>query len=175
VSNQTALLVLDAQVNMFAPEAPVYAGDVLLQRLAALIDRARAQQVPVVYIQNNGGEGDPDQPGTPGWQIHPAVAPRPGDIVLQKGTPDAFHDTPLQILLAAQRIRRLVIAGLQTDYCIDATCRQAEEMGYDVTLAADAHSTYDSGSCSAAEIIAAHNEALARLVHVKEAGAITYV
>ena len=171
---RTALLILDAQVNMFAPETQVFGGDVLLQRLSILLARARARQVPVIYIQNNGGEGDPDEPGTPGWQIHPALAPQSGEIVLQKGTPDAFYATPLQATLAANHVRRLVIAGMQTDYCIAATCRQAEEMGYDVTLVADAHSTYDSRKATAAEIIAAHNETLARVIQVQAADAVTY-
>jgi nicotinamidase-related amidase len=173
--SRTALLILDAQANMFAPETQVFGGDVLLQRLATLIARARVQGAPIIYIQHNGAAGDPDEPGTPGWQIHPVLAPQPGDVVLQKATPDAFDATPLQATLAAHRVRHLVIAGMQTDYCIAATCRRAEEMGYDVTLVADAHSTYDSRKATAAEIIAAHNETLGRLIQVQAADAVTYV
>lgn len=175
MNSRTALLILDAQVNMFAPETCVFAGDAVLQRLAGLIERAHAQHVLVVYVQHNGGEGDPDQLDTSGWQIHPAIAPQGDDIVLQKSTPNAFHATGLQAALDAHRIRRLVIAGMQTDYCIEATCRQAEELGYDVILVADAHSTYDSGRRTAAEIVAAYNELLSRLICVQNADAVTYV
>jgi nicotinamidase-related amidase len=127
-----------------------------------------------IYVQNNGSEGEPDMPGTPGWQIHPAVTPETGDIVIQKRTPDSFHETNLQSELEARQIRRLIIAGMQTDMCIDATSRRAHELGYDVTLVKDAHSTFDGGGRTAAQIIAQYNDALRAVVKVEEASNITF-
>ena len=66
-------------------------------------------------------------------------------------------------MLQARGIDRLVICGLQTDYCVNATVRQAHALGYDVVLAADAHSTVDNGSMAAEQIIANHNNRLGRL------------
>ena len=76
---------------------------------------------------------------------------------------DSFYQTNLQKLLPKEDFERLVICGLQTDYCVNATVRQALKLGYDVVLAADAHSTVDNGNLTAEDIIAEHNKDLAHL------------
>src|SRR5258707_4619301 len=144
----TALLILDAQVNMF--DAALFDGAALLERLRTLIDRAHAAGIPVVYVQNSGGPGDPDEPGTAGWALHPALPIEPADLVIEKRVPDAFDGTSLQQELAARGIRMLVIAGMQTELCIDATCRRAAARRYDVAPVADRHSTLHCSSVSAA-------------------------
>jgi nicotinamidase-related amidase len=174
MSNNTALLIIDAQVNMFAEGSSVFEGEKLLHAISRLIAQARTARLPIVYVQNNGSEGDPDMPGTPGWQIHPAVTPEKGDIVIQKHTPDSFHETNLQSELEARHIRQLIIAGMQTEMCIDATCRRAHELGYDVTLVKDAHSTFDDDELTASQIIAQYNDALRAMVKVEEASNITF-
>ncbi len=168
MTTDTALLIIDAQVNMFEEGCSVFEGSELLSSLIHLVVRARAADMLVVYVQNNGGEGDPDMPGTPGWQIHPALSPWPGEVVIQKRTPDSFHETDLQSELESCQIRRLIIAGMQTEMCIDATCQRAHALGYDVTLVKDAHSTFDGGGLTAAQIIAQYNEALRAVVKVEE-------
>jgi nicotinamidase-related amidase len=174
VTQNTALLVIDAQVNMFAEGRSVFEGDKILQRIGGLIAKARARHVPIIYIQNNGTEIDPDFPGTPGWEIHPAVAPGADDIVIQKWAPDSFRETTLQSTLDLLNIRKLVIAGMQTEFCVDATCRRACALGYDVTLVKDAHSTYDGEGLTAPQIIAQHNEALGAMARLEEASSITF-
>ena len=82
---------------------------------------------------------------------------------MRKTTPDSFYKTHLQKLLPVQDFERLVICGLQTDYCINTTVRQALTLGYDVVLAGDAHSTVDNGNQTAEDIIAEHNKDLAKL------------
>lgn len=166
--HDTALLIIDAQVNMFSEGGSVFEGKKLLDTISRLIARARAAHLPIVYVQNNGGEGDPDMPGTLGWQIHPALAPEQGDIVIQKHTPDSFHETNLQSELEARQIRRLIVVGMQTEMCIDANCRRAHELGYDVTLVKDAHSTFDGAGLTASQIIAQHNDALRAVVKVQD-------
>jgi len=172
MSNDTALLVIDAQVNMFSEGGSVYEGEKLLGTISRLIARARTAHLPIVYVQNNGGEGDPDMPGTPGWQIHPAVTPEQGDVVIQKHTPDSFQGTNLSGELEARQIHRLIIVGMQTEMCIDATCRRAHELGYDVTLVKDAHSTFDGAGLAASQIIAQCNDALRAVVKVEESSHI---
>ncbi len=168
----TALLILDAQVNMF--DAALFDGAALLERLRTLIDRAHAAGIPVVYVQNSGGPGDPDEPGTAGWALHPALPIEPADLVIEKRVPDAFDGTSLQQELAARGIRMLVIAGMQTELCIDATCRRAAALGYDVTLVADGHSTFDGSSLSAADIIARQNAQLGALATLQQARDVTF-
>jgi nicotinamidase-related amidase len=170
----TALLIIDAQVNMFMDGSSVFEGDKLLNIINRLIARARAAHMLIVFVQNNGNEGDPDIPDTPGWQIHPAVMPEKGDVVIQKHAPDSFYETNLQSLLDAQYIHQLIIAGMQTEMCIDATCRQAIKLGYNVTLVKDAHSTFDTDERTAAQIIAQYNDALLGVVKVEESTKILF-
>lgn len=170
----TALLIVDAQVNMFDETFGLYRATEILDNIGILIERARRANAPIVYIQNCGGPGDPDQPGTPGWEIHPAFTPRAGDGVVQKHTPDAFCETELQRQLDARGIRQLVVAGMQTEMCIDATCRRAADLGYEVTLVEDAHSTFDSETLSAPQLVAHHNDTLRSVARLRPTNDIRF-
>ena len=158
--SDVALLIIDMQLGNFLEPNPVYHGDELLLKVESLIIKARSAQIPIIYIQHKGGRGDPDEYGTKGWAIHPSIKPDQGDIVIQKETPDAFHDTNLHHELESRGIKKLVISGLQTEYCIDTTCRHAFSLGYDAILVEDAHSTWDSQSFTAQQIIQHHNDVL---------------
>lgn len=80
--------------------------------------------------------------------------------MVQKPHPDAFQDTSLQQELASRGIQHLIISGIQTEYCIDTTCRRAYSPGYAVTLVEDAHSTWDTDQLTARQIIDHHNSVL---------------
>jgi len=153
----TALLIIDVQLGMFEENDPVYAGEILLQTIQSLIDRAHQNQTPIIYVQHIGSEGHPLEPSAPGWPIHPAIQPAVGEPVVHKKHPDSFQDTKLQALLKANNIQRLIVAGIQTDYCVDTTCRRAYSLGYEVVLVEDGHSTWDAGGLTAEQIIAHHN------------------
>ena len=77
--------------------------------------------------------------------------------MVQKPTPDSFHETNLHHQLGLRGIKKLIIGGLQTEYCIDTTCRRAVSLGYYVILVQDAHSTWDSPYFTAQQIIEHHN------------------
>jgi nicotinamidase-related amidase len=158
--SDVALLVIDVQMFGFGDDSPVYVGESFLANICDLIARAQAAGVPVVYVQHCGAVGEIGEPGTPAWEIHPAIAPAEGEPVVQKRHPDAFQETALQAELASRGIKRLVIAGMQTEYCVDTTCRRAYSLGYDVTLVSDAHSTWDTEHLTAPQIIAHHNATL---------------
>lgn len=172
----TALLILDAQRNMFDPET-VYQADSLLSRVEALIHRARAAGAPVIFARHNGDPGEANAPHSTGWEFHPRLAPLPSEAIVDKHTPDAFYQTELAGLLAGQAIRRLVISGLLTELGVDTTCRRARSLEYDVTLVADGHSTatYErSGSLTAEQIIAHHNRVLQAFADVRPAAEVTF-
>lgn len=159
-NNDTAVLILDMQMNMFADGDSVYKAKEVLQNIRLLLAKAREAQIPVIYLQNNGGEGEPDEPQTPGWHIHQAIAPAEHDVVIQKNRPNAFYKTNLQQVLDDRKIKKLIIAGLQTEMCIDTTCRQASALEYDVILVEDAHTTYDTEILTASQVIEHHNDIL---------------
>ncbi len=161
MAKDTALLVIDVQKGMFLEEEPVYRGHELLETLNGLIGRARAAGTPVIYVRHNGSRIEhPLHPDNPGWPIHPAIAPADGELIVDKREPDSFYETTLQQELEARGIKKLVIAGIQTDLCVDTTCRRAYSLDYQITLVSDAHSTWGSGDLSAAQIVAHHNKML---------------
>lgn len=153
----TALIVIDVQAGMFVETDPVYAGDRLLERIQNLISRARSSKFSVIYVQHNEGTGEPLETNTSGWYIHPSISPLPEDLIIQKFTPDSFHETTLHDELTRRDIRKVVIAGIQTDVCVAATSRRAHELGYDVIIVGDAHSTWSQGDLTAQEIIDQYN------------------
>jgi nicotinamidase-related amidase len=156
----TALLVIDLQVGNFTCDPPIWNGEALLETVSRLIDRARERGAAVIFIQNDGPTGGVDDPSTPGWEIHPRIAPQPEDLTLSKSSPDAFLDTGLEEELAELGIERLVICGLQTEFCVDTTTRRAYGLGYEVILVSDGHSTWDGEILNASQIIAHHNSVL---------------
>ncbi|MFM9844873.1 MAG: cysteine hydrolase family protein [Dongiaceae bacterium] len=176
MTSKTALLIVDLQVAMFESESepPIHDAHGLLQRAGGLIARARNAGVPVIYVRHDGGPGDPLEAGRPGWDIHPVLEPAADEVIVEKRAPDSFFETELGELLAERGIERLVIAGAQTDYCIDATCRRAAALGYDTLLVADTHSTWGSGGKTAEQIIAAYNAELGGIVRLVQSGGVEF-
>lgn len=172
----TGLLVIDLQRGMFMDATKPHDGERVLSRAAALLARARKRGAPIRHVQHDGGPGDPllGKPGF-GWEIHPDVAPRPDEPVIGKTRCSAFPGTDLDAQLKGLGIMRLVIAGMQTEYCIDTNCRAAADFGYKVILAKDAHTTFDNPVLSAAQIIAHHNRTLdGSFVELAAAGDIEF-
>lgn len=153
---ETALVVIDVQVGIVAS---AYDAAGVMERIRSLQDRARAAGVPVVHVQH-AEPGSPLERGKSTWEIHPTVAPVAGEPVVHKMHCDSFHETEMQQVLGRLGARHLIIAGCQTDYCIDTSCRRAVTLGYNVTLVADAHSTEGNGVLTGEQIIAHHNRTL---------------
>ncbi len=156
----TALVIIDMQMGMFTDMVAPWRGEEVLARCAGLLARARAAGVPVFHVQHDGPEGDPLHRGTAGFPHHPDVAPKPGEPVIVKKNISAFHGTDFNDQLRRKGIERLVVAGMQTDYCIDTACRAAKGLGFAVVLADDAHTTFDSKVLPAERIVAHHNATL---------------
>ncbi|WP_088066672.1 cysteine hydrolase family protein [Gottfriedia luciferensis] len=156
---KSALCIIDVQVLMFSESDPVYNGEKLLYNLNQLITKARTNHLPVFYIQHSE-EGSPLEYGSPGWEIQPDIAPIEGDIIIHKLTPDSFFKTNLSEELTKREISHLVMAGIQTEICVDTTIRSAFGKGYEVTLVTDAHSTWNSNVLTAEQIINHHNQTL---------------
>jgi nicotinamidase-related amidase len=111
----------------------------------------------VIYIQHDGAKGHPLETHTRGWGIDPSLKPADGEPVIRKRESDSFFRTTLQRELEERGITHIIIAGGMTEYCVDTTCRRAASVGYDVTLAGDAHFTRDNEVLTASKIIAHHN------------------
>jgi nicotinamidase-related amidase len=153
---RNALLIIDVQVGL-VELIPAEIRSSVLSRIKTLLSRARAAGLPVIYIQHEGPKGHPLETHTKGWEIHPSIKPLGSEAVVRKRESDSFFETPLQEELKKRGIKHLVIAGGMTEYCVDTTCRRATSLGYDVTLARDAHFTRDNSVLTAENIIAHHN------------------
>jgi nicotinamidase-related amidase len=125
--------------------------------LVIMLRCARQPNACAVHVQHDGGPGHLLAKGSIGWPHRPEVAPIKGEITIEKHHSSAFHHTDLHDRLRRIGIRRLMIAGIQTEYCVDSTCRAAVALGYQVTLLWDAHTTFDSPVLTAEQIVAHHN------------------
>lgn len=158
----TALLIVDVQHALCTGQYQCFDIQRVIARINALSARARAASIPVVLIQHEE-KSDLLQHGSESWQLAKDLNTSHTDLRIGKTTGDSFYQTPLRSLLLERGVDRLIICGLQTDYCVNATVRQAHASGYDVVLAGDAHSTVDNGNTAAEDIIAEYNKTLAHL------------
>jgi nicotinamidase-related amidase len=161
MSANTALLVVDMQIGLVAG---AYQDDMVLDRIADLMGRARRAKVPVIHVQHHHATYAPLKAGASTWHLHPRVAPVEGERVIAKAASDAFHETPLLDELRRLGVTHLVVTGMQTEFCVDTTCRRAISLGLNVTLVSDAHTTTDA-KFPAEMIIRYHNSVLPRLAH----------
>jgi len=133
----TALLVIDVQ-NGVMEGAP--RRDDVIANINTLVERARAESVPVVWVQHNDENLPRDSQV---WEYVPELQPRESEPLVHKSYGDSFEDTDLESVLAGMGVGRLVVSGAQTDACIRSTIHGAFARGYDVTLVGDAHTTED--------------------------------
>lgn len=133
----TALLVIDVQQRVVAQ---AHERDAVVGHIAELVDRARRDGVPVVWVRH---ADEQLLQGSDDWRIVRELAPAPGEPVVDKAYGDAFEGTGLEAVLARLGAGHLVVAGAQTDACIRCTIHGAFARGYDVTLVSDAHTTED--------------------------------
>ncbi len=163
----TALLIIDVQNDYFPggkmelPEA-VKAVD----RIKVILDEFRRQGLPVIHIEHESvNEGATFfLPGTQGQKIHDLLQPQAGETVIVKQYPNSFLKTQLQHHLEENGISRLVITGMMTFMCVDATTRAAKDLDYECVLVHDCTATppveFAGVSCSAEQAKATVSRAL---------------
>lgn len=139
----TALIVIDVQ-NDVVGEA--HERDTVVGTIAGLVDRARAEGVPVVWVQHSDEEMPRDSEA---WQLVPELTRADSEPLVHKSFGDSFEATDLEEVLAKAGIGRLVVTGAETDVCIRSTIHGAFARGYDVTLVGDAHTAGDKSSWGA--------------------------
>jgi nicotinamidase-related amidase len=148
----TALLVIDVQNDVVKG---AHDRDRVVANIARLVERARTEDVPVVWVQHNDDNLHRDSEG---WHYVPELNPRGEEPLIHKSFGDSFENTELEEVLAHRKVGRLVVTGAQTDACIRSTLHGAIVRGYDVTLVGDAHTTEDLSEWGAPspELVIAH-------------------
>ncbi len=133
----TALLVIDMQRGVVGGAHDV---ERVIDNINALVGRARADEVPVIWVQHSDDEL---AEGSDSWQYVDDLQRTDDEPLVHKRFGDSFEDTDLESILADLGVGHLVVTGAQTDACIRSTLHGALARGYDATLVSDAHTTED--------------------------------
>lgn len=163
----TALLIIDLQNDYFpAGRNPLEGSPEAAQQAGRLLEQFRTAGRPVFHVQHLSVRPGATffLPGTPGAEIYPRVQPRPGEPVIQKHYPNSFRETDLLERLRQASVERLVVCGMMTHMCVDASVRAAADLGFTVWLVQDACATkalaFDDQAVPAAHVHAAFLAAL---------------
>ncbi|MGN6379143.1 MAG: cysteine hydrolase family protein [Gaiellales bacterium] len=141
-----ALVVVDIQNDYFPGGGHPLAGpEQAAEQARRLLEAFRAAGKPIVHMQHVWDEPDAlyMRPGTPGIEINPVVAPRDGEPVIQKAFPNSFLQTELEARLREQGVEQVVVCGMMTSMCVDATVRAGVDLGFQAVVAHDACATCD--------------------------------
>jgi len=166
--NSKALLVIDVQKDVVANALNTPA---VVANINSLISNARKSNVPVIWVQHS------DEylvKGSAGWEIVDELEPLPSEVRIYKTHSSSFEETDLQAQLDSLGSKTLIITGAQTNYCVNATSNAGVELGYQVTLVSDAHTTEDSDTEKASHLIEEKNSTFAQIGEVLKTSEITF-
>jgi len=140
----TALLIIDIQNDYFPGGAMELEGaDAAGAKAGAALEKFRKNGNPVIHVRHLSVRPGSTffLPGTKGAEIHASVSPRDVETVIEKNFPNSFRGTKLEQTLKESGVKNLVVAGMMTHMCVDATVRHAADLGYKITLLGDACAT----------------------------------
>jgi nicotinamidase-related amidase len=163
-----ALLVIDVQKDVVANALNTPA---VVANINSLISNARISGVPVIWVQHSD---DYLEKGSTGWEIVDELEPLPSEVRIYKTHSSSFEETDLQAQLDSLGSKTLIITGAQTNYCVNATSNAGVELGYQVTLVSDAHTTEDSDTEKASHLIEEKNSTFAQIGEVLKTSEITF-
>jgi len=153
------IVIIDLQTGMFdgVVDPPLHGSDRLVERVIAIIDRARRNGRKIAFIRHDGPPGDPLAPGEPGWAVWPALGQADDEPTFSKSVGDAFSNPDFRRWIEEQGAPEVILLGAQTDFCVAATVKGALSNDLKVTVISDAHSTLDQPDEPAAAIINRYN------------------
>ena len=171
------LLIIDIQRDYFSGGAyPLVEPEAAAETARRVLDSFRDVGDPVIHMKHVWDAPDAEfmRPGTEGIEIHPTVAPAEGELVLEKTSPNSFIDTPLEEELKQRDPDELVVAGMMSSMCVDATVRAAADLGFSPIVVHDACAApdlqFNGVDVPGAAVHAAFMAALAELRRGDECG-----
>ncbi|MBR5371621.1 MAG: cysteine hydrolase [Oscillospiraceae bacterium] len=150
------LLVVDAQKAITGSR--LYQFELFVSHVQELIRTARQNGTEVIYVRHDDGAGHELTKGNDGFEIYDAFQPAVQERIFDKYVNSAFRDTGLPTYLKQKGEKEIIIVGLQTDYCIDATIKAGFEHGFRMIVPADTNSTFDNSFLSAEQTYRYYNE-----------------
>ena len=168
------LLVIDMQKGLV--DRDLYAYDTFLDRTLRLVDAARKSGVEVIFFQHDAGPDSGMTAGDKAFELIDALTPREGEKVFTKTINSCFGNREFREYMERQEDKRLMIIGLQTNYCIDCTVKSAFERGFAVIIPEGTNSTFDNDYMTGETAVRYYNEdvweELADAVTFEEAAAM---
>ena len=150
------LLVVDTQKAITNSE--LYQFDLFESCVKKLIYKARHNDIEVIFVRHDDGVGNELTKGKDGFEIYEGFQPADDEIIFDKNVNSAFKDTGLLEYLQEKGEKEIIITGLQTDYCIDATVKCGFEHGFHVIIPATTNTTVDNVFMTAEQSYRYHNE-----------------
>jgi len=147
---KTALLIIDVQSGLI--KSGIYNSENLIKNLKLLKVKAEKNSIETIYVIHDDGKGSELEYGTPSWEIYEEIKPYSGEKIFNKKYNSAFKETGLKEYLNGKGVERLVISGLQAEYCINFSLIAALEYGYEIIIPVESISTCDGPKFSAMEI-----------------------
>jgi nicotinamidase-related amidase len=141
MASSKTLLIIDIQRDYFPGGAyPLVEPEAAAESARKVLDSFRAANQPIIHMKHVWDAPDAEfmRPGTEGIEIHPTVEPADGELVLEKTAPNSFLDTSLEEELRRRNTTDLVVAGMMSSMCVDATVRAAADLGFSPTVVHDA-------------------------------------
>lgn len=150
-----ALLVVDVQNALI--KAHPYNEQKVIDNIKTLILAVRDHKKEVVYVRHDDGKGSELEQGTDGWQIYDDIAPNSNEVIFEKQYNSAFHKTKLRDYLESKEIDTIILVGMQTEYCMDATCKSAFDYGYQLIIPEETNTTFDNEYLSGEKLYEFYN------------------
>lgn len=138
----TVLLIVDVQTGIIIDHP--YNEARVLANIQRLLNTAREHGMEVIYVRHEDEKGGALEPGSEGWEIYSDIAPVSGEMIFDKRFNSAFLKTGLGEYLIDKKVNTIILVGLQTEYCIDATCKAAFEHGFRILIPEETNTTFDN-------------------------------
>ena len=150
------LLVVDTQKAITNSE--LYNFDLFVSRVGELIEKARENYTEVIFVRHDDGIGSELEKGSDGFQIFEGFQPAKNEKIFDKNSNSAFRNTGLLEYLRQKNESTVMIVGLQTEYCIDATIKAGFEHGFEMIVPENTNSTFDNRFMSAEKTYRYYND-----------------
>lgn len=151
----TVLLIVDAQ-NILIKSRPYNMRD-MIDNIKRLIKSARKNNIEIVYVRHEDEPGTYFEKNTEGWEIYHELKPIDGETIFDKKLNSAFLKTGLKEYLDSKNIENIILVGLRTEYCIDATCKSAFDLGYNIIIPEETNSTFGNEYLSGKNVYKFYN------------------
>jgi nicotinamidase-related amidase len=153
--SNVVLLVVDVQTALIK-EHP-YNERRVIDHIKELISTARNHDIEVIYVRHDDGKGSELEYDSEEWQIYTEIAPKDKEKIVDKRFNSAFVKTGLNEYMNSKDIGTIILTGLQTEYCIDATCKSAFEHGFRIIIPEETNTTFDNEYLSGEKLYEFYN------------------